>query len=128
MKLEYIDDANPDYPEDSIIRLYEFDKFESQKFYNEILKLIETKSRIDLSDLEFIECLNCTMTLKIDSFDKGIVKSSDSEFECCLSLKSYEHMLLLIEPFNSDDKRHGFQWLYDLLCPIDFLYSVWGTW
>jgi hypothetical protein len=58
--------------------------------------------------------------------DKGITTSDDKNFVCDLTIKKYKEVVFLMEPF--DKETDGYQWLYDLDTPIDFLFSPGGTW
>lgn len=56
------------------------------------------------------------------------MKTKDKvNFECALTISLYREMIQLIEPFEQGEVG-GYQWLYDLDCPIDLLFSPDGTW
>ena len=132
MKLEFLDDIRDGgkitgFVTDQIMRLYDFEKNQAKKFRQEIQQtIIEKGQSIDLTKLEFIETINCQLTLRIAYADIGITASDRNEFVCDLSICGYENMISLIEPFCSK-ASDGYQWLYDIDTPIEFLFSPRGT-
>jgi len=132
MKIEFLGDISngelfKDVVSDKLVRLFDFDSNEAGKFQNAIKKLIETGNRITLDSLPFIEPVNCSLTLSVDTEDSGIVKQGDGTFECKLTRDSYQEMVSLIQPF-VDKESGGHQWLYNTMAEIDFLFSPGGTW
>jgi hypothetical protein len=77
--------------------------------------------------MDYIEAINCTLTLRISALDLGIKSNDKSIFFCDLTKESYEDMTKLIEPFCNNDLG-GYQWLYDIDTPIEFLFSPGGEW
>ena len=126
MELDYIDNIN-EYG-DNIVRLYNFDSYEADKF-RQIVKLtmITNKKQLNLSTIEFIHSRNCKLTLRISNEDLGISTSNNKKFYCDLTTKGYEHLLILLEPFCKKETK-GYQWLYDIDSSTDFLFSPGGTW
>jgi hypothetical protein len=133
MKLEFLDDISEGgkYPQvisNQLLRLFDFDPSKARMFKDAIqTKIIEGKGELELLSLKFIESTNCLMTLRISNDDEGITTEDKVNFFCNLSIEGYKKMVYLIEPFCNWDKN-GYQWLYDLDCPIDFLFSPGGTW
>lgn len=133
MKIEFLDDISeggrfPNAEPNQLVRLYDFDSSQAKRFRQTIQKvLIETNKAIDLSTLNFIQPVNCNLTLQISDTDKGITTSDNKYFVCNLTISKYEEMLLLIDPF-CVKKINGYQWLYDLDTSIDFLFSPDGSW
>ncbi len=126
MTLDYINNVNA-YGE-NIVRLYNFDKSEADKFKSAILKtIIIEKKELDLGRTDFIQGRNCNLTLRISEEDTGIVTSDKINFFCDLTIKGYEHMVSLLEPFCTKETK-GYQWLYDIDNETDFLFSPGGTW
>jgi hypothetical protein len=52
---------------------------------------------------------------------------ANGDFECSLTDAAYKEMVYLMEPFCVKEAT-GYQWLYEIDCPIDFLFSPGGTW
>lgn len=133
MKLEYLDNISEDgkYTDvvaDQLVRLFDFDQSEAGKFRDRIkLVLIEQKRALDLQDLDFIKLINCKLVMRISDTNLGIVKHNKTDFTCDLTSASYEQMLELLQPFCEND-TNGFQWLYDLDTPVEFLFSPGGSW
>ena len=126
MTLDYINHFNA-YGE-NIVRLYDFDKSEADQFRKIIQKKILTeKKQLDLGETGFIQQRNCSLILRISEEDTGIVTSDKVNFFCDLTIKGYEHMVSLLEPFCTKDTK-GYQWLYDIDNETDFLFSPGGTW
>ncbi len=125
MKLEFLDNVN-EY-EDQIIRLYNFDKNEAIKFRDAIQEtIIKNKLPLDLNTLDFIESINCKLTLHIYESDEGILSMDNKTFFCDLTIDGYMNMLNLIEPFCIKETR-SFAMLYELDTQMDFLFSPYAS-
>lgn len=132
MKLEYLPDLSAGgkfkhvFP-NRLIRLYDFNCQEVKWVYRLIDKLVHGKiAKAELHGCDFIEPVNCQLTLVVDSKDLGLEPLRLNEFVGLFSLESYKTMMNLIEPFTKEDSN-GFQWL-DEYAPIDFLFSLDGSW
>ena len=131
MKLEYLTEINPDFPEDELIRLYDFDQTEARKFQDVIdQEILKKGNSIDLTTLNFIHRVNCSLTLKLGDQDLGVQKIKNDKFDCELTNSSYREMIGLIQPFVDEDSN-GYQWLYDIdpkISKTELLFSPGGTW
>lgn len=133
MKLEFLDDINnggqfKGVVTDQLVRLYDFDQIQADNFKQTIQQtLIEHGRQLNLYEIDFIEAVNCNLTLRISEKDLGIKSNDNSTYFCDLTRNSYENMINLIEPFCKKDSS-GYQWLYDIDTPIDFLFSPDGQW
>lgn len=133
MKLEYLDDLTDggkyvQVVSERLIRLFDFDKHQALSLKEVIEKeLLDGQKEISLSSLNFIEPLNCNLTLKLSNINQGITKAENGDFECYLTDAAYKEMTYLLEPFCIKEAT-GYQWLYEIDCPIDFLFSPGGTW
>ena len=126
MNLDYLHEIN-EYG-DNIVRLYDFDKSLAIKFREAIIETILNQGiALDLSTLAFIESRNCTLILAIADEDEGIVSENNKQFTCNLTTEGYENMIRLLEPFCNKESI-GYQYLYDIDNPTDFLFSPGGTW
>ncbi len=126
MKLDYISNYNK-YG-DHVVRLYDFDTVHANKFRNSIQHTVITnKQSLDLATIDFIERRNCQLVLRIAETDEGIVTADNINFFCDLTPAGYEQMVSLLEPFCKKATK-GYQWLYDIDNPTDFLFSPAGTW
>ena len=126
MKLDYINKYN-EYG-DNIVRLYDFDRYEALKFQQLItLNIILDKKQLDLTLVDFIQLRNCGLILRITNEDIGIWTKDRRLFYCDLTIHGYEQMVALLEPFCNKETK-GYQWLYDIDSPTDFLFSPGGTW
>lgn len=125
MELDFIDNIN-EFGE-SVVRLYNFDKYEAIKF-RDLIKdtIVERKQKLVLSQVDFIEIRNCNLILGLFKTDEGILSVDDKTFYCALTLEGYNNMLNLIEPFCNKDTK-GYQYLYDIDNPTDFLFAPAGT-
>ncbi len=126
MELDYIENIN-EFGE-NVVRLYNFDKRQGIKF-RELIKdtIVIRKQKLDLSQVDFIEKRNCNLILGLFKTDEGILSSDNKTFYCALTLESYDNMLKLLEPFCEKETR-GYQYLYDIDNPTDFLFTPAGTW
>ena len=126
MKLDFIDPIN-EFGE-NVVRLYDFDKKEAIKLRDLIINtIVERKQRLDLSKIDFIESRNCNLIIGLFKTDEGILCSDNKTFYCALTLENYLNMLKLIDPFCLNNTK-GYQYLYDIDNPTDFLFSPAGTW
>jgi hypothetical protein len=121
MKLEFLKNINQ-YDEHAI-RLSDFDSAQAILFRDAITRLLkDAGTPIDLATLGFIQCVNCSMTLRVSSEDGGISTSDQVNFFCDLTRTAYEIVTTLLYPFCSKESKR-YQWLYDLDTPIGFLFS-----
>jgi len=133
MKLEFLDDISEGgrfshVVSDQLVRLYDFDAAQAAKLKASITEiLLEENKVLDLSSLDFIESMNCNLIFTISEKDEGLNTQDKKNFLCCLTPSLYQQMLLLIDPF-CEEGIVGYQWLYDLECPIDLLFSPGGSW
>ncbi len=133
MKIEFLDDLSdggwfPHADPNQLIRLYDFDTFQAENLRQAIRKIIiGSNKEINLATLDFIYPVNCNLNLRISDSDKGIAKSDNKIFICDLTIEKYREMIILMEPFCIKE-TNGYQWLYDLDTPIDFLFSPGGSW
>ncbi|MFK5981766.1 MAG: hypothetical protein QM499_02540 [Flavobacteriaceae bacterium] len=126
MKLDFIDNIN-EFGE-NVVRLYDFDKEDAIKLRDLIINtIVERKQRLDLSKIDFIESRNCNLILGLFKTDEGILSSDNETFYCALTIDNYLTMLKLMEPFCLNNTK-GYQYLYDIDNPTDFLFSPAGTW
>jgi len=125
MELDFIDNIN-EYGE-NVVRLYNFDKYEAIKF-RDLIKdtIVKRKQKLVLSQVDFIEIRNCNLILGLFKTDEGIFSVDHKTFYCALTLEGYNNLLNLIEPFCEKDTR-GYQYLYDIDNPTDFLFAPAGT-
>ncbi len=120
MKLDYIENYNE--LNENLVRLYNFNKAEAIKFRDLLIEVvILKKQKLDLSKVDFIEPRNCNLILGLFKTDEGILTKDDYNFFCILTLKGFENMIRLIEPFcNKESRAH--QYLYDIDNPTDLLF------
>ena len=120
MKLDYIDNYNE--LQENLVRLYNFDMAEAIKFRDLLIEVvILKKQKLDLSQIDFIEPVNCNLILGLFKTDEGILTKDNQTFFCILTLKSFENMVKLIEPFCKKESR-AHQYLYDIDNPTDLLF------
>lgn len=126
MRLDYIDNLN-EYGDD-VVRLFDFDQSQSVKFKLLVQEFIDSGKKVfDLATIDFIEPRNCNLILRIWEEDEGITSNDKINFFCDLTLEGYKKLVLLLEPFCNRETT-GFQYLYDIDSPTDFLFSPGGTW
>jgi hypothetical protein len=133
MKLEFLEDISdgdkfPQVVSNQLVRLFDFDPIQSASLRDKIAEEILNGNRaLNLSSLDFIEPINCNLTLIISKKDEGLKTQDKINFECALTIPLYQQMIQLIGSF-CDCDSNGYQWLYDLDCEIDLLFSPGGTW
>jgi hypothetical protein len=126
MKLDYLDQINA-YGE-SILRLCDFDKKQAIQLREALQQtVLQQKQILDFSTLEFIEARDCQLYFSIFEEDEGITTEDNFNFHCRLTLAGFEKMVELLAPFCNKEAT-GYQWLYDIDNPIDFLFSPSGSW
>jgi len=126
MMLDYIDNINTFG--DNVVRLYDFDRLQANMFKQAILDtIILNKKQLDLTTTDFIQVRNCSLILRISDEDEGITTTDNINFFCDLTIKGYEQMLSLLEPFCTKEAK-GYKYLYDIDSSTDFLLSPSGTW
>ena len=126
MKLDYIENINT-YG-DNVVRLYDFDMKQADKFRLAIAKSIFIDKReLELKTLDFIQARNCELTLRVSNENEGISSIDNKTFFCDLTIEGYLQMINLLEPFCIKETK-GYQWLYEVDSQTDFLFSPGGTW
>ncbi len=126
MRLDYIENTN-EYGDD-MVRLYDFKREQSIKFRQFVQDFLDsTENQINLIEIDFIEHRNCTLIFCISDEDEGIVSDDGINFYCNLTRKGYEQMILRLDPFCKRETS-GYQFLYDIDSPTDFLFSPAGSW
>jgi hypothetical protein len=121
VKLEFSENVN-EYDE-HVIRLSDFDSVQAKKLQSLINYLITDKDKfINITTLDFIQAINCKMILRVAEEDLGIWTTDKVHFICDLTINSYKNMVNLLEPFCRRESK-GYQYLYELDTPIDFLFS-----
>ena len=126
MKLEYLDTVNGNG--DNIIRLYDFDIFQADKFKQALKQtILHNNKMLGLSELDFIQSINCNLTFRISNTDNGITTPDKKQFFCDLTIRAYEQMVLLLVPF-CKEVSNNYQWLYDTNSETELLFSSDGKW
>ena len=132
MKLEYLDDISEegkykDVVSENLIRLYDFGQKETTQLVNLIYqRLILDKQSLDLTTVDFIQPINCHVTLRLSSSDEGVIKTVIADvFICKLTEQTYIRAIEYLKAATDN----GYNWLCDTSTDeIDFLYSAGGTW
>ena len=126
MELDYIENVND--LNENVVRLYNFDKAEAIQF-RDLIKdiIIDKKQRLDLFEVDFIQPRNCNLLFGLFNSDEGILTKDNQTFFCVLTMESFVNMVQLLEPFCQQESR-GFQYLYDINNPTDFLFSPTASW
>jgi hypothetical protein len=132
MKLEYLDDISDgrkykDVVSENLIRLYDFGQKETTQLVNLIYKrLIIDKQSLDLTTPDFIQPINCHVTLQISSSDEGVIRTDKANIFIC---KLTEQTCITAIEYMKATADGGYNWLCDTSSDdIDFLYSAGGTW
>jgi len=130
MKIEYLTNTNPAHPKDSILRIFDFTSSEACQFRDILSKLADGSiPEINVSELPFVTPIaGCRLTLQVGSRDKGVIRASNSAFECILTKLTWENAEGLVEPFCDAREFSGYQWLYNLDTDIELLFSQNGDW
>lgn len=130
MKIEYLSHTDPAHPNDSILRIFDFDTTEASKFREIVYKLARGKiSEFELNDLPFIVPVkSCRLVLKKGTKNRGVIQVSKKSFECILKKEAWENVHDLIGPFCDSISSNVYQWLYDLDTDIELLFSPTGKW
>ena len=132
MKLEYLGEISEggkykDVVSENLIRLYDFGQKETTQLVNLIYhRLILDKQSLDLTTVDFIQPINCHVTLQLSSSDEGVIKTDKAEFFICLLTEQTYINAIEYMKAAADD---GYNWLcHTSTDDIDFLYSAGGTW
>lgn len=126
MKLEHL--ASAPTRDDELVRLFDFGPEESNLLVASITNwLRDTSTPLELAELPFISTVNCSLSLVVVTQDEGIHEVSPGAYDCRMTIDSFSRMLELMGPF-SKGQTGGYQWLYDLDTPIEFLFSPNGSW
>jgi len=125
MKLEYLNNTG-DSLYNKIIRLYGFNQSETLALADVIRhKLMEDHEAVVLNKLNFIDPVNCELTLTLSPNNRGIIPLNDNKFVCEMNLESYSNVIAMLEDSVSST---GYYWLDNDCSEIDLLYSEGGGW
>jgi hypothetical protein len=125
MKLSFL--KNITVHNEHAVRLSDFNSLQANLFRETINRLITAKENpIDLTTQDFIQSYNCRLTLRVGEEDLGITTEDYKNFFCDLTIGNYKNMMHLLGPFCIKESK-GYEWLYDIDNPIDFLFSSGGT-
>jgi hypothetical protein len=129
MKIEYLTDTDPTHPNESILRIFDFDSTQACQFRDIVAKLADgSASEIDISDLPFVTPIaGCHLIFKVGTRDNAVVHVLNNRFECVLTRLTWDNAESLVEPF-CDENLSDYQWLYDLGSDIELLFSPRGEW
>jgi len=130
MKIEYLSNTDLAHPNDSILRIFDFDTEEASKFRDIVSKLAHGKtSKFDLNNMPFIfPVKDCRLVLKKGTKNRGVIQVSQKSFDCILKKEAWKNAYDLIGPFCDSSNSNGHQWLYDLGTDIELLFSPTGKW
>ncbi|WP_026776420.1 hypothetical protein [Polaribacter sp. Hel_I_88] len=125
MEVDYIENYNG--LDENLVRLYNFDKKEANKFKKLLEEtVIHKKQKLNLAEVDFIESRNCNLIFGLFKSDEGILTKDNENFFCILTLEGFKKMVRLIEPFCKKETR-GHQYLYDVDTPTDLLFCPSAT-
>lgn len=130
MKIEFLNDigkGDRNAVPNKLVRLYDFDIKEAIEFRNTIEHFVREELNVNVNNLPFVKGVNCSLELSINDADLGIIPVAEGAFECKLTKGTYEEMIKLIQSL-LDAELRGYQWLYNNMCEIDFLFSPGGGW
>jgi hypothetical protein len=113
---------------EGIVRIFDFDTAEAGAFRTILQReILEAGRSVEVAALHFVEPVNCTLLLTLDSESTGITPDERGDLVCRLTRADYEQMVGLVTPF-CNGPSDGYQWLYELLVPIELLFSPGGSW
>lgn len=98
MKLEFIKNING-YNEHAV-RLSDFNSSQAVMFFGTVDRLIRNSgSPLCITDFSFIQPVNCHLTLRTSVDDQGISTADNVNFYCDLTIKTYQSIKSLLQPF-----------------------------
>lgn len=126
MKIKLFEDISIIYKDDKIVCLYDFSRDDIDNFILFIHEIINNETIKALDTEPFIIGPTIRLLFKKGSKDIGIKKDTNY-YICELRKKTFIEMITLIDDLRNKN-FDGFQWLYNLNTPIDFLLSNNCTW
>lgn len=128
MELDFIENYNSNYPDDSIFVLKYFSKEELTQLSMELDALTEKNEYINLSKLHYVKNVSGKeLMLKTGRENKGIVKTGENMYECILKKAQYIDMKCMLMDYEITETT-TYYWLYDGVTEIEFLLSYSGCW
>jgi hypothetical protein len=91
------------------------------------LKDVQKGNVIVLSEQTYICYKEVRLELRLSNKDYGISQENEMSFVCNLSTSAYKNAINLIEQLLRNE-MNGFQWLYDIDIPVEFLVSKDAKW
>src|SRR5207237_5500607 len=123
------DDLPVNASDTPLVRLYDFKVHEASELLAAVNSLAHgSKELIAVHDLPWITPLGgCRLTFHVRSWNQGLVRvANPAEFECGLSLGTWDNVAGFVEPFAVGSG--GFQWLWGGPETAALLLSVDGDW
>lgn len=110
MKIEYLKEGSADCP---LIRIYDFNANAIGVLYRLIIGLCDSKRKlIELTEIEGIYQIGCSLSLAVGVDDKGVKStSSPTTFMWTLAPETWCTVAGLIEPFRVPSEGEVHQWL-----------------
>lgn len=135
MKLDFLEDMTgggkyKNVVSENLVRLYDFDQKEAKQLQQAIIDFLKQKFlSLNISELPFIESIECHLIFNISDTDEGIMKTAEKNvFHCNLIENGFIAMCAIMNPFIEYDSS-GYNWLCEVSDDnIDFLFSPGGTW
>jgi hypothetical protein len=85
---------------DQLVRLFDFDRDKAKSFKELIQRtIIERGESLDLTKVQFIDPINCNLTLRLAETSIGIITGDKTNSFCELTINEYENMVNLLNPF-----------------------------
>ena len=126
MTILLFDSCSDFYKCDKFICLSHFSKAELDMLIQS-LKDVQKGNVIVLSEQAYICYKEVRLELRLSNKDYGISQENEMSFVCNLSASAYKNAINLIEQLLINE-MNGFQWLYDIDIPVEFLVSKDAKW
>lgn len=126
MNILLFDSCSDFYKCDKIICLSHFSKAELHMLIQS-LKDVQKGNVIVLSEQAYICYKEVRLELRLSNKDYGISQENEMSFVCNLSASAYKNAINLIEQLLINE-MNGFQWLYNIDIPVEFLVSKDAKW
>ena len=127
MKIEFLEKTG-DASYNNILRMFAFNKDETLALRSLIKKLVlEQKKDLKIHSLDFVEEINCKLTMTRVNKNIGVSQINSTEFKWELNTEQCTNVCEMLE---NSIRTSGFYWLDgdDCETDVDLLFSEGGGW
>ena len=127
MRIDILNDTNSEFPEEKVIRFFDFNENQLKQLKSAFIDLINKNKSFSSRGLNFVRDESIIITFYLHHLDIGIIPLKEIDYGCFLIIDSYKTLLDRIDKYIKADME-GYTWLYTIRTDYEFLLSKEGGW